>query len=336
MIDPERVLAPLQSRPPFSERLRDYESSEALASAIDDASSAVERSFRTLLRSDPGAPDADRLSALSARELPWERLVERLRERDLVSLELAGMAHELRAAAVRAQRGEPRAADADRALQVVERLRAEVSAPGERSVRDVAHHTVSGGALEEGKQAVPPPARWRSLLPVAAVLLLAVLLAALGWWLLAGDSDDAVATGREAFREERYAPAAAAFREAVHDEPGNITARLYLARSYRRLGRLPEAADELRRATELAPNDAGVRRELGHLFMDLNRAGSAVAQYQRAVELEPGSTAGWIGLIQAMRAAGHPETQRTLQRAPADVRAVLGGATPVDETEDTT
>ena len=109
MIEPDRVLQPLDTRPTIDERLREYDSAEALAAAVRDAADALERSLRLLLRSDRGATDADRVHALSPAELPHERLIERLRQRELISIELAGLSHQTHAARTRAEAGTARA-----------------------------------------------------------------------------------------------------------------------------------------------------------------------------------------------------------------------------------
>lgn len=328
MMDPERLLEPLQNAPHLSERLREYDSAEALAAAVQDAAAAVERSLRLLLRSDRGVSDAERVRALSRQDLSFEDLIRRLRERGLISIELAGQAHELHAAGVRARDGDVRAADADRAMAAVERLRREVLALEDAPVRAAAHHTIAAHSLAGQHRPVPPPARRRrpSVVALLAATLVVVVVTSV-WLLLRPEGQDA---GMKAFAAGRYAEAVEHFEEAADRRPADVTVRLYLGRSYRRLGRLPESADVLRQAARLAPDDAAVRRELGHLFMELGRPGSALTQYEQAVELEPEATAAWVGLIRAMRAVGHPDVRRTFERAPPAVRALLG--TRIDTT----
>ena len=109
--------------------LEEYRTADELGRAVVDSWRAVDHSLRLLLRSDPEVPDELRLAALSPDELPLERLLNALRHRGLISLELAGSAHELGRAAERARHGDVRAADGDLALRVVARLREEVTAP---------------------------------------------------------------------------------------------------------------------------------------------------------------------------------------------------------------
>ncbi|MFO7260263.1 MAG: tetratricopeptide repeat protein [bacterium] len=326
MIDPSRVLEPLDEAGDAIGRLRDYRTPEQLADAVRAVWQAVERTLRLLLRSDRDAPDALRLTALSPTELPTDRLVRALRERDRISIELGGLVSELERAARRAEAGQPRAADADLAQAVVDRLRAEVHALGEEPVREVAHQAVSQRALDEPATPVPPPARQRrGLLVGVAVAVAALVLVFLVIGRLADGTADAMDEAVADFRAGRLAEAEAGFRTVLERDPENVTALLYLARIHRRENRLEAAADRLREAAALAPEDADVRRELGHLFIQLGRAEEGIRQYRRAVELAPEQAANWLALIRALRAIGSPEADEWLRRAPAEVQAALGG-----------
>ena len=116
------ALRPLDEAAEAIDRLESYETTAELASAIETVRAAVERALRLRLRSEPSAPDSDRLSAMS-RDLPADEIVRRLRTRDLISLETAGSVHELEAAGTRARAGDPRPSDADVALRAAARLR---------------------------------------------------------------------------------------------------------------------------------------------------------------------------------------------------------------------
>jgi len=322
MIDPEQVLEPLRSSD-LDRRLEDYDGPEALTSALRDSAHAAEAVLRRLLRRDPAASDDDRLHAMSPERLSFQTLVERLRARDRISMELAGMVHQLRSDAAAA---EPRPSHADHAQATLARLRREVEADAraDEGVNAAAHHATT--ELHEPLHPVPAPHRRGVAFALFAVVV-ALGVVALSLWVVmrGGDgNEEAIA----AFEEGRYAPAAQLFAERVEDEPEDLEARLYLARSYRRLGRHAEAADHLRAAAELAPDDPFVRRELGHLFMELERPDAAVRQFQLATEADPESTAGWIGLINAMRAAGDGRARETLSRAPAEVRALFTDSLP--------
>lgn len=324
MIEPRRALLPLDAAGDAIQALHEYRSPEELASALITVSDAVEQSLRHALRTDPDAPDELRLAALSAEHLPFDRVLDTLRERAVLSLELAGWIHELRAAAARAPVGDVHAADADRAHKVVARLRQELSAHSRTSADVEPARSGPDPEATEPPAAGPPAARrrWPILLGLFAVLVALVFAT-----LLLLRPESAFNRGIEAFRQRRMGVAEQSFLQAVADDSTNVTARLYLARIAREQRRYADAADQLRIAVALAPRDPDVRRELGGLFFDLHRYRDAAAQYQRALDIAPGQELNWIGLISALRAAGDPRARDVLGRAPADVRARFGTGT---------
>jgi len=322
MVEADRVLQPLQETENSIAKLGEYENSAELASAVEETWRAVDRSLRLLLRTDPAAPDDLRLAALSPAELPFERLVLALRQRDLISLQLAGRVHELQQAAERARTGAVRAADADQARAVVDQLRAEVQAAAgaAKPVVEVAHQAVEAGRVEEPARMVPLPRR-HSIRRVLLLPIVLVILAIMFVWGVTRDSpmDRAVT----AFRSNRLAQAEEQFREIAEDDPDNVDARLYLARIYRRTNRPEDAARMLREAAAIAPNDDDVERELGWFFLDRNQPRSAAAHFRKAMELNPDDNANLIGLITSLRRLGDPEAERLLAQAPPDVRAAF-------------
>src|SRR5688572_5328441 len=112
MIDPERVLQPLAAADAAVNRLDSYTTPGELATAIEETQHAIERVLRLLLRADPEASDDLRMAAL-APDTALDAVVNALRQRGLVTIELAGRLHELRQAAERARSGNARARDAD-------------------------------------------------------------------------------------------------------------------------------------------------------------------------------------------------------------------------------
>lgn len=327
MTDPSRVLRPLDEAEHAIHMLEEYRTADELGRAVVDSWRAVDHSLRLLLRSDPEVPDELRLAALSPDELPLERLLNALRHRGLISLELAGSAHELGRAAERAQHGDVRAADGDLALRVVAHLRDEVTAPRpfepeKEPLVLVREEREEGAEPETG--VMLPPERWsgaRRLTIAAAVVSVLVLVAFL--FVLVRWFDDRMETAIAAFAAGRLDEAETTFQDVLEDAPEDVTVLLYLGRINRRQGDHAAAADYLRRAVRLAPDDPAVRRELGHLFMELDRPTSAATQYQRALEADPGDERAWIGLILALRAAGDPRAEELLRQAPPSVRAVL-------------
>ncbi|MGH7475210.1 MAG: tetratricopeptide repeat protein [Longimicrobiales bacterium] len=324
MIDPHRVLQPLDDVGAAVRRLHDYQNPVELAAALRDVVTAVEQCLRGLLRADPGAPDELRLSALSATQLPTDRVVDALRQRDRISIELAGSVHELQNVRARISAGDVHATDADAALRTVELLRAELGQVAEVGALEAAQPSAPGDVPESDATAIAEPGgrglRWLAV-GLAAIVIVAVL-----WLLLAGG--DPYADGLAAFEQGRMGVAEQHLQQAVEDEPDNVTARLYLARIHRRQERYEAAAEQLRAAAASAPQDADVRRELGHLLFELRRYDSAAEQYRQALELDPDGTMNWVGLIRALRASGDPRADDLLADAPADVRAALAGDAP--------
>jgi tetratricopeptide (TPR) repeat protein len=331
MIDASRVLQPLDEAQSAIRQLSEYQNTTDLAGAVQEAAVAVDRSLRQLLRADMTAPDALRLSALSPVELPSDRLIESLRQRNRISLELAGMAHELERSAARASRGEVRAADADVGRRAVERLRSEVHAASEEPMREAAHSVVESGAVEEPARGIPTSAeedkrhwkQWAIIGGAVVAIVIVGLLIGTSSSFFGHDSDLKKAVA--AFNANKDAAAESGFRKVIADDPSNTTALLYLGRLYRRDKRLDEAADQLRRAAAQSPADPDVRRELGNLFMDFNRPALAAEQFRQAVNNQPEEKLNWIGLVRAVRAAGNPQgANDILKKAPPEVQAVLG------------
>ena len=344
MDDSAASLRPLDDASAAIQRLQDYESEADLAAALESVRGAVERTLRLRLRADSSAPERDRITALSARDMPLEEVVKSLRSRDLISLRTAGTIHELQGAVARAREGNARATDADRALEAVSRLREELGAGGTASagprpsapippsaagaavgVRPKRDAETGNAGLDPGARdseaAKPPERRGRNMALLGAGLAV-LFLVAFGLVLLRGGTGDYEAAVT-AFRAGRLDSAAVAFQRVLEDRPEDTSALLYMGRIHRRQGRPGEAAEVLRRAARIDPADGDIRRELGHLFMDLRQPRAAVAQYERALESEPEEARTWAALIMALREAGDPRAERLLSDAPPEVQALL-------------
>lgn len=360
MIETDRVLRPLREAEPAIDRLDTYESPAVLMEALRATWHAVDRTLRTLLRSDGTAPDSIRLTAMSPEQMPSDVVIAELRRREFITIGLAGRMHELGQALERAERGDVRAADADNARDVVRcvtdevnrlarRTRAAPPSSGAQSA-SAAGPSTSGEVLSVSdddeepawmtsstsaptaahvKEALRDTGGFRGgFLPgsrslwmaAGAAVLLAIAVAAV--FLLGGASE--MEKGVAAFRDDRDGVAEQHFRAALEEDEGNNTARLYLARILRGQGRNEEAADVLRTAATVDSQDAAVRRELGYLFLDLDVAKPAVQQFRRAVEIDPAEPLNWVGLYEALvrdgDAAGAAET---LRRAPEEARSMV-------------
>jgi tetratricopeptide (TPR) repeat protein len=329
MIDPDRVLRPLRDEEGAIGRLATYRSTAELADAVVAVRDAVDRVLRLLLRADAGAPDDVRLIALSTTDLPHDRLVTELRRRELISLATAGAVHELERASTRAENADVKPADADLAGRVVRALQLEVGGRPDATVRDGAHRAVEDHALEEPIRTVPSPSvggRRVRLAAATAVALAAVI--AIFVMVRTSSGPSLVERAIAAFRSDDLTAAEALLDQAIAADSGDVTAMLYLGRIYRRQARFADAAAILSAAEDASPEDPDVRRELGNLFMDLDRPESAARQFDLARELDPGNELNWIGLIRALRAAGDPQAEVWLERAPAQVRAALTTVEP--------
>ena len=318
MIDKTRLLRPLQEAAAAIDKLDHYESQSDLAASLQTTWQAIDRTLRNLLRADPGAPDDVRLGALSPADVPLDRVVSALRQRNLISLQLAGMIHELDQSARRMSQGEVRPADADHARNVVDVLRAEINAAGDQPVLEATHTAIESGMLDLPARSVPPPLarkRYRVAAIAAGILVLVFILVAVFW----PDSD--LEKGIAAFEAQDWRQAE---RHLTKDaENGDPTAQLYLARVYRTTRQYQRAAAVLRKAVATHGDDDDLQRELGKLFLDLNQPANAVRYFQKARELEDDDQANWLWLVRGMRAAGDPNAERVLQEAPPDVRAAL-------------
>lgn len=322
MIESDRVLQPLAEAGAAIDRLQTYESQAQLAEAVRATWQAVDRALRLFLRGDPGAADAVRLAALSPTDLDTNRLIVALRQGERISLELAGMVTELEQAAERGVTGSVRAGDGDLALQVVRRLRSEVAGHGSSPVEPGGTPASRLDPASSPSPGVSSPDLPRRRWWPAAALFIVVVGAGIGvvvWRARPAHTEEGVA----AFAAGRYDEAEQDFREAVAADSSDITALLYLARIQRRQERFPEAAATLEAAATRAPADADVRRELGSLFMDLQQPQAAVRQYQRARDLDSANALNWIGLVQALRAAGDSTAEQVLRQAPPAARAAL-------------
>jgi tetratricopeptide (TPR) repeat protein len=310
------VLQPLQEAGAAIKKLQDYESQAELASAVQATNAAVQKSLRYLLRADKSAPDDIRLAALSPNDLAPDRLIPALRQRNLISLDLAGQVHELDQAATRAQQGNVRAADGDLALRTVDHLRAEVGELGERPMREVAHAAVTEGPLDK-PHAVRPSSRSPARIIAALVAVVVIALAA---WLLLRKSP--TEKGVAQFDKGDYSGAERTLSDVANENPGNATASYYLAILYRRSQRYDDAGRVVRRALDKTPNDKFLREELGNLFMLLNHPDLAAKQYRLAQQQDPKNARYWVKLVQALARPAIPKQTRCCSKHRRSARHV--------------
>src|SRR5688500_2564209 len=255
-MDTNKILRPLDAAQGAIDTLESYESPAELSSAMQTTWEAVNRTLRNLLRADPEAPDELRLAALSSSELPHDRMIAALRQHDLISIQLAGMVHELELGARRIAQGDTRAADADHARAVVERLRQEIARVADEPVLAAAHQAVESGTLEAPARTVPKSRNRRGPLLIAGAVILGMLVIAYAMFFRESGFDRGVA----AFQAERWDEAEQLFRSATEDAD-DATSHLYLARLYRQQKKFEPAATVLRDAATRFPDDDDVQRE---------------------------------------------------------------------------
>lgn len=319
-MDTTKVIRPLDEAGASIDKLEHYTSTAELTAALQATWQAVDRTLRNLVRADPGAPDEMRLGALSATDLPHDRLIPALRQRNLISLPLAGMIHELELAQRRAAEGGVRASDGDHAAEVVEQLRTEIGGIQDRPVMQAAHSTVESGVLEQPAHAVPASRTRHRALRLLPFLAAFVAIAVALLLVFGGGSD--LEKGVAAFQGEQWQTAETHLLKAAEDGD-NVAAQLYLARVYRSTKQFDRAAAVLRTAVAAHADDDDLQRELGKLFLDLKRPDQAVERLKRARDLDRADQANWIWLVRAMRLAADPEAEQVLQEAPDEVRAAL-------------
>jgi Flp pilus assembly protein TadD len=335
MIETDRVLRPLREAEPAIDQLDTYESPAVLTEALRATWHAVDRTLRTLLRSDASAPDDIRLTAMSPEQMTADAVMLELRRRDFITLGLAGRVHELRQALERAESGGVRAADADNAREVVRRVTEEVHGVARRA--GDAAETEERAAVSQrnrpvasiaGEQEEPRDVqRWWTIaqarpLPAAGVAALVLAIAVAAVLFLSSSSE--LQKGIAAFGDDRTAAAEQHFRAALQDDAESNTARLYLARILRRESRHEEAAQLLQAAAAQDATDPAVRRELGYLFLDLGRPESAADQFRRAVEIDADDPLNWAGIVHALRTSGDSTAAEDwLRRAPARTREMI-------------
>jgi tetratricopeptide (TPR) repeat protein len=323
---PESLLRPLRRLAGDVDRLRAGQGGDdrALSRRI---LRAAENVFRRMLRADARLALELRLRALDPDELDVEEVMAELRRFDSVRMPTAAAHHALAQLVARDESAPPA-----QLLELLELLETDA-----RALSGLGESVLELGQPEDPESPPasthPPSSRRglsrrvafeRALIGAVAFLVLVTVL-----WFATRERRGDVGEGVALFRSGELDAAAVRFQAQLDRDPGDVTARLYLARILRRQGRFEEALQELRLAAERAPDDASVHRELGLLFLDAGQPEAAARRFQEAVRLDNSSEAGWIGLIRAMREAGEAEgAERVLRQAPAEVRALVPSIPP--------
>jgi tetratricopeptide (TPR) repeat protein len=113
-----------------------------------------------------------------------------------------------------------------------------------------------------------------------------------------------VKTGNSLRRQERYADAAAAFREAIRLDADYANAYYGLGLVLWDVGRLAEAEAAFREAIRLDPGNAVSHNDLGLVLREVKRSAEAEAAFREAIRLDPDYTHPRNSLGNVLRDAG--------------------------------
>jgi tetratricopeptide (TPR) repeat protein len=121
-------------------------------------------------------------------------------------------------------------------------------------------------------------------------------------------SAGAAATGAELLKAGRTDEAIATLRDALREDPDNVDAMRVLATAYW-LSRknLPDAEALLRRTTQIAPDYGVAWLILGAVLLEQLKVMDAIRAYETATTLEPRNPGAWAGLGNVLGRAGYAD-----------------------------
>ena len=102
-----------------------------------------------------------------------------------------------------------------------------------------------------------------------------------------GTSDERIRRAREHLQKDRFADAAAEFREVAARDPKNVDALEGLSQVAARMGDGSSALNFISRAVELRPEDAALINQRGIALVMLQRRREAAADFDRAISVRP-------------------------------------------------
>lgn len=139
-----------------------------------------------------------------------------------------------------------------------------------------------------------------------------------------------VQSGNDAFKSGDPVAAEKAFRQAIAEDPGSVTARENLAVVLARGGRLDEAAQALQEAIALEPQRVSLHFSLGSIFTRMGKGDEAIGALQQAIALDPAHANAHFNLGNALMRAGRADEAQAayrkvveLQPNNADARLLL-------------
>lgn len=130
-------------------------------------------------------------------------------------------------------------------------------------------------------------------------------------------------------RQARWDEAAAAFREALRQNPEQAAAWSNLGNVLKAQGRWDEAQRAFEKALALGPNDFETYVNLGSLFRDRRQPARALEQFERARVMRPDHPHVWRGLAHSLRELGRFEEgeacfREWARRQPGDADPLIG------------
>lgn len=137
--------------------------------------------------------------------------------------------------------------------------------------------------------------------------------------------------GNASFEKGDLAAAEKAFRQAIAEDPANVTAHENLGVVLTRLDRPQEAEVVVRKAISLEPNRVSLHFSLGSIYTRLGKGAEAIASLERAVALDPSHSGAHFNLANALVRAGQADEalaqyQRVVELQPnnAEARLLVG------------
>jgi tetratricopeptide (TPR) repeat protein len=116
-----------------------------------------------------------------------------------------------------------------------------------------------------------------------------------------------------------YSRAIGAFQDALHDEPKDYEANIWLARGYAKVDLNSKAIEVYKRCITLDPKDSRARSELASLYQRTGYLGKAIAAYKESITIDP-APESFLGLADCyVRQDDLDRATEVLQQAKAKI-----------------
>jgi cytochrome c-type biogenesis protein CcmH/NrfG len=309
-LDERSARAALDQARPVIARLGDGRDPEDNAADIIEGWGAVETALRSLL---------------GGTSLSGQALVRELRQREQLGINEAHAVLAFLGARDRAGQVDYRPSTADVAAArdgfaaVEGRLLAGTPAAATNSYAPLAtpgHASRIADVAASGGDYSPPTTGARSPLPFLALALggLIAVVGAAVYFTTRGSSNSALDKGIELYKQHSPVAARDYFQQAVAQDPKDVRAHVYLARTRRETGDTAGAKNELATAIQLDPNSQLALREMGTLLIAQNQNALARNFLVRAVAVDTldRDSKGFLGC--ALARLGSSEADKWLQR----------------------